>query len=81
MNTAAATFTAKFDALEARAAGYVCTPGPAGELQQRAKTLINNRMVTVCRRDGRVAFYEVESFDMTIAFCRTRAEAEAAVAA
>lgn len=75
--------TAKLDSLEARAATYVGTPGPAGEVQQRAVAIIGNRRVEVTRRDGRVHHYEVTTpgpcGHVTVA--KTRAEAERAVAA
>ena len=76
-----AEIAAKLDSLEARAAGYVGTPGPAGEVQQRAQAVIADRMVTFYRRDGRAHLWEIESRDMHIAVVFTRAEAEQAVVA
>ena len=77
----AADITVKLDSLEARAARYVGSPGPAGEVQQRASGVIADRMVTFYRRDGQPHHWEIESRDMTIAVAFTRAEAERAVAA
>lgn len=72
--------TEALDQLEARAASYVGTPGPAGELQQRASRVIADKRVTVYRRDGKLHHFEVEARDFTITFCKTRSEAEAALA-
>lgn len=77
----AAEITAKLDTLEARAARYIASPGPAGEVQQRASAVIADRMVTFYRRDGRAHHWEIESRDLSIAVVYTRAEAEQAVAA
>lgn len=76
-----AEIAAKLDSLESRAAGYVATPGPAGEFQQRASGIIADRMVTFYRRDGRAHHWEIESRGGHIAVARTRAEAERAVTA
>lgn len=74
------TITEALDQLEARAASYTGTPGPAGEVQQRASAIIADRQVQVTRRDGQVHHYEVTGRDMMVSFCRTRSEAEAALA-
>lgn len=79
-NPTATDVTVKLDALEARAARYVSTPGPAGEVQQRASAVIADHMVTFYRRDGRAHHWEVEARGGHITFARTRAEAEAALA-
>lgn len=64
----------QLESLEARAAGYVGTPGPAGEVQQRATSIIAGKRVEVTLRDGAVHHYEVTARDMTVTVLRARAE-------
>lgn len=71
----------KFNSLIARAAGYVANPGPAGEVQQRAKAVIADHMVEVVIRDSEVHHFTVEAIGGAITFAKTQDEAVAAVAA
>lgn len=76
-----AEIAAKLDSLEARAARYVGTPGPAGEVQQRAQAVIADHMVSHYRRDGRAHLWQIEARSGHIVVVFSRSEAEQAVAA
>ena len=72
MSTASATKALAH--LESRTAGYVGTPGPSGEVQQRGVAIVANHRVELIRRDGAIHHYEVTAPSGHVTVVRSRDE-------